>query len=72
MKSSGIRVPACSVMMVKRKAFRILVGKPLVKQAPECPRREQYSFKRDCIQVRYENGRWMELARYCLQWQTVI
>jgi len=60
------------VMMVKRKAFRILVGKPLIKQAPECPRREQSSIERDPIQVCYENGRWMELAQYCLQWWTVI
>jgi len=59
-------------MMVKRKAFIILVGEPLGKQAPECPRREQSSIERDPVQVCYENGRWMELPRYCLQWHTVI
>jgi len=58
-------------MTVKRKAFRILVRKPLAKQAPECPRGEQSSNERDPIQVCCENGRWMELARYCLQWRTV-
>jgi len=59
-------------MMVKRKAFRILVGKPVGKQAPECPRREQSSIERDPIQVCYEKERWLELAWYCLQWRTVI
>ena len=52
----------------EKKAFGILVGKLLGKQAPECPRREQSSIERDSIRVCYENGRWMELARYCLQW----
>jgi len=65
-------VLACPVMMVKRNALRILVGKPLGKQAPECPRRKQSSIERDPIQVCYENGRWMELAWCCLQWRTVI
>jgi hypothetical protein len=50
-----------------------LVGKRLGKQAPEWLRRRQKSsIEMDCSQICYENGRWMELAQYCLQWQTLI